>query len=120
MQMFVNGLRLKIKQLIDTADGGSSNFLTTISIKKIIEAITTNEHLELYDRYSSKSKGFIDLKLKITKIRIEDTIATEVEKKLKTMNIGTQQVAQIQPVQNVNCEICAGPHLTVYYVPTAQ
>lgn len=36
------------------------------------------------------------------------------------MNIGTQQVAQIQPTQNVNCEICGGPHLTVYCVTTVK
>lgn len=39
IQMFANGLRLKTKQLIDTAVGGSSNFSTATSIKKIIEAI---------------------------------------------------------------------------------
>lgn len=65
MQMFVNGLRLKIKPLIDTIVGGSSNFTTATSIKKIIEAITANEHLELYDRWTSKPGKIIDLKLDI-------------------------------------------------------
>src|SRR3954468_11884809 len=50
MQMFVNGLRFKTKQLIDTAAGGSTNFTTASGIIKIIEAIAANEHLELYDR----------------------------------------------------------------------
>ncbi|XP_050915854.1 uncharacterized protein LOC127130947 [Lathyrus oleraceus] len=86
--MFANGLRLKTKQLIDTTTGSSSNFSTATSIKKIIEAIAENEHLELYDRCSSKSKRVIDLKLETNKIRIEDTVAAEVEKKLKAMNIG--------------------------------
>ena len=63
MQMFVNCLRIKTKQLIDTADGGSSNFSTATGVKKIIEAIATNEHLELYDRVSSKFEGVVDLKL---------------------------------------------------------
>lgn len=63
MQMFVNGLILQTKQLIDTTFGGSSNFTTTTSIKKIIKAITTNEHLELYDRCTSKQEGVIDLKM---------------------------------------------------------
>lgn len=36
MQMFVNGLMLKTKQMIDTVGGGSTNFTTTIDIKKII------------------------------------------------------------------------------------
>lgn len=49
MQMFVNDLRLKTKQLIDTAAGGSANFTTTTGIKMIIEAIAANEHLLLYD-----------------------------------------------------------------------
>src|SRR4051812_14484179 len=39
MQNFVKGLKLKTKQLIDTAAGGSTNFSTATSIKKIIEAI---------------------------------------------------------------------------------
>jgi hypothetical protein len=93
MQMFVNGLKIKTKQLIDIAAGGSTNFSTAIGIKKIIEAIAANEHMELYDRCQSKLEGVIDLKLETNKIRIKDTIAAEVEKKMKAMNIGTQQVA---------------------------
>jgi hypothetical protein len=91
--MFVNGLKIKTKQLIDTAVGGSTNFSTATGIKNIIEAIAANEHLELYDICVSKLEGVIDLKLETNKIRIEDTIVAEVEKKLNAMNIGTQQVA---------------------------
>jgi hypothetical protein len=69
-----------------------------MGIKKIIEAIAANEHLELYDRCSGKSERVIDLKLETNKIRVEEAVATKVEKKLKAMNIGTQQVAQIQPI----------------------
>lgn len=105
--------------MIDTAVDGSSNFSTATCIKKIIEAIATNENLELYDRCSRKYEGTIDLKLETNKIRVEDTVAAEVEKKLKAMNIGIQHVSQLQPVQNVNCEICVGPHLTAYFVATA-
>lgn len=36
------------------------------------------------------------------------------------MNIGRQQVAQFQPAHNVSCEICGGPHSTVYCVATAK
>lgn len=61
MQMFVNGLKIKTKQLIDTAVGGSTNFSTITCIKKIIEVIVANEHLELYDRCTSKPEGVIDL-----------------------------------------------------------
>ena len=56
MQMFINGLIMKTKQLIDTAVGGSSNFTTATSVK-IIEAIAVNEHLELYDIFVSKVEG---------------------------------------------------------------
>src|SRR4051812_14768465 len=110
MQVFVNGLRMKTKQLIDTAAGGSTNFTTASGIIKIIEAIAANEHLELYDRYANKPEGSIDLKLETSKIRVEDAISAEVEKRLKAMNIGTQQVAQVQQAQPVICEICSGPH----------
>ncbi|XP_050919246.1 uncharacterized protein LOC127136767 [Lathyrus oleraceus] len=95
MQMFVNGLKVKTKQLIDTAAGDSTNFSTTTGIKKIIEAITTNKHMELYDRCQRKPEGVIDLKLETNKIHIEDTIVAEVDKKLKAMNIGTQPKAQV-------------------------
>ncbi|XP_050889190.1 uncharacterized protein LOC127094391 [Lathyrus oleraceus] len=100
----------RFKRLIDTAAGGSTNFSTTTDIKKIIEAIAANEHLELYDRCQSNPEGVIDLKLETNKIRIEDTIAVKVEKKLKAVNIGTQQVAQVQSAPTVYCEICNGPH----------
>jgi hypothetical protein len=60
MQMFVNGLKIKTKQLIDTAAGGSTNFSTTTGIKKIIEVIASYEHMELYDRCQSKLEGVID------------------------------------------------------------
>ncbi|KAI5434229.1 hypothetical protein KIW84_021191 [Lathyrus oleraceus] len=90
MQMFVNGLKIKTKQLIDTAVGGSTNFSTATGIKKIIEVIAANEHMELYDRCQSKLVGVIDLKLETNKIRIEDTIAAEVDKKLKQLASSSQ------------------------------
>src|SRR3954465_7457696 len=120
MQVFVNGLRMKTKQLIDTAAGGSTNFTTASGIIKIIEAIAANEHLELYDRCASKPEGIIDLKLETSKIRVEDAVAAEVEKRLKAINIGTQQVAQVQQAQPVSCEICNGPHQTVYCFATPK
>src|ERR1043165_6729638 len=110
MQMFVNGLRIKTKQLIDTAAGGSSNFSTATGIKKIIEAIAANEHLELYYRVARKPEGVIDLKLEVNKqLKVEEAIAAGVEKKLKVMNMGTEQVSH---VKNVVCDICSGPHMT--------
>ena len=39
----------------------------------------------------------IDLKWQVNKqLKIEEAIVAEVEKKLKVMNMGTQQVAQVQ------------------------
>ncbi|XP_050896643.1 uncharacterized protein LOC127103424 [Lathyrus oleraceus] len=76
-------------------DYGGANASSAIDIKKIIEAIGANEHLELYDRCMSKPEGVIDLKLETNKIRLEDIVAAEVEKKLKAMNISTQQMGQI-------------------------
>lgn len=105
MQMFVNRLRLKTKQLIDTTAGGSSNFTTTIGIKKIIEAIVENEYLELYDRSTSKPKGVFDLKLATHAIKLEDWVAAEVEKRLKAINVGIQQVAQVQQTTVIICEL---------------
>ncbi|XP_050919417.1 uncharacterized protein LOC127136955 [Lathyrus oleraceus] len=93
---FVNGLRMKTKQLIDTAAGGSTNFRTATGIKKIIEAIAANEHLELYDRSVSQPEGIIDLKLASQVVKMEDQIAAEVERRLKKMAIDTQTVAQQQ------------------------
>lgn len=49
MQMFVNVLKLKTKQLIDIVVDGSSNFTKPTRIKKIIKTKYPNEHLELYD-----------------------------------------------------------------------
>lgn len=36
------------------------------------------------------------------------------------MNIGTQTVAQVQPVQVVYCGICGGPHFSMHCVATAK
>ena len=121
MQTFVNGLRIKTKQLIDTTTGGSSNFSTATGVKKIIEAIAANEHLELYDRVASKSEGVIDLKLEPNRqLKIEETIVVEVDKKLKALNLGTHQVAQVQQAQNVVCEICSGPYNTMHCLASPQ
>src|SRR3954471_21271793 len=120
MQNFMNGLKMKTKQLIDTAAGGSSNFTTATGIKKIIEAIAANEHLELYDRSVSQPEGMIDLKLANQVVKMEDQIAAEVERRLKKMTVETQTVAQVQPAQTVSCEICSGPHQTVYCFATPQ
>ncbi|XP_058764184.1 uncharacterized protein LOC131637603 [Vicia villosa] len=106
------------KQLIDTATGGSTNFSTATGIKKIIEAIAANEHLELYDRTVSQPEGKIDLKLANQVVNMEDQIKAEVERRLKGMNLGTQTVAQVQPAQAMVCEICAGPHFAIHCVAT--
>ena len=90
-------------------------------MKKIIEAIAANEHMELYERVVSKPEGVINLKLEINKkLKIEEAIVAEVEKKMKAMNMGTQQVAQVQQVQKVACEICSGPHNTVQCLAMSQ
>ncbi|XP_050897999.1 uncharacterized protein LOC127104902 [Lathyrus oleraceus] len=112
IQMFVNGLRIQTRQILDSAAGGSANFSTAIGMKKIIEAIASNEHLDLYDRVSSKT-ALIDLKLETNKqVKIEDDVAAEVEKRLKALNINAQKVAQVQQTPNDACEICNGPHNT--------
>src|SRR3954471_11855717 len=123
MQNFVNGLKLKTKQLIDTAAGGSTNFKTATEIKKIIDAIAANEHLELYDRSVNQPEGLVDLKLSNQVVKMEDQIAAEVERRLKQMALEKQTVAQVQPAQPsqaVNCEICGGPHFAMHCVVTAQ
>ena len=67
---------MKTKQLIHTVADGSSNFTTITSVKKIIEAIAANEHLELYDKVVSKPEGVIDQKLEINKqSEVEEAIA---------------------------------------------
>ncbi|XP_058766402.1 uncharacterized protein LOC131639996 [Vicia villosa] len=120
---FGNGLKLKTKQLIDTAAGGSTNFKTATEIKKIIDAIAANEHLELYDRNVNQPEGLVDLKLSNQVVKMEDQIAAEVERRLKQMALEKQTVAQVQPVQptqTVNCHICGGPHFSMHCVATAQ
>ena len=120
MQMFVNGLRIQTRQILDSAAGGSANFATATGMKKIIEVIASNEHLELYDRVSSKS-AVIDLKLETNKqVKIEEAVAAEVEKRLKALNIGAQKVAQVQQAPSEVCDICNGPHNTVHCFATPQ
>ncbi|XP_058775235.1 uncharacterized protein LOC131649491 [Vicia villosa] len=121
MQMFVNGLRLKTRKILDSAAGGSFNFATATGMKKIIEVIAANEHLELYDSVTSKPEGVIDLKLEANKqVKIEEPVVIEVEKRLKALNIGTQKVAQVQQTPSAICEICNGPHKTVHCLATPQ
>jgi hypothetical protein len=50
IHMFVNGLKIKTKQLIDTAASGSKKISIATGIKKIIDDIVANEHMELCDR----------------------------------------------------------------------
>src|SRR3954466_1374872 len=120
MQTFVNGLRVKTKQLIDTAAGGSTNFSTATGVKRIIEAIAANENIELYDRAMSQPKGKIDLKLTDQVVKMEEQIAAEVERRLKKMNIDEQKVAQVEPTTSVVCEICSGPHFAMHCVATQE
>src|SRR3954467_3162598 len=120
MQNFMNGLKMKTKQLIDTAAGGSSNFTTATGIKRIIEAIAANEHIELYDRAMSQPEGKIDLKFADQVVKMEDQIAAEVERRLKKMNLSEQKVAQIEPAASVVCEICSGPHFAMHCVATQE
>lgn len=86
---------MKTKQLINIVVSGSTNFITTSGIKKIIKAITVNEHLELYDRYTRNLKGIIDLKLETQNIKLENQIGVVVERILKATNMETLQVAQV-------------------------
>lgn len=98
-----------------TAISGSESIIATIGIKKTIEVITTNEHLELYDWCTSNPEGVINPKLTTQNINLEDQVAIEVERRLKSLNIGTQHVAQVQQAQLVRFEFCRGPHFSMYY-----
>ncbi|XP_058756799.1 uncharacterized protein LOC131630022 [Vicia villosa] len=119
MQMFINGLRLKTRQILDSAAGGSSNFAIASGMKKIIEAVAANEHLELYDRVANKPEGVVDFNMETNKhVKIEEKVATEVEKRLKALNIGVQKVAHVQQTPSEACEICNGPHITVQCLAT--
>src|SRR3954469_17912320 len=89
-------------------------FLIPVAVVKL------DEHLELYDRSVSHPEGMIDLKLANQVVKMEDQIAAEVERRLKKMTVETQTVAQVQPAQTVSCEICNGPHQTVYCFATPQ
>ncbi|XP_058770905.1 uncharacterized protein LOC131644427 [Vicia villosa] len=81
--------------------GGSTNFKTATEIKKIIDAIAANEHLELYDRSVNQPEGLIDLKLSNQVVKMEDQIVAEVERRLKQMALEKQTVAQVQPAQPI-------------------
>lgn len=69
--MFCNGLRLKTRQLIGIVVNGLTNFTTVIDIKKIIEVVVSNQYLELYDKYTSKPKGLIYIKLATQNIKLK-------------------------------------------------
>lgn len=58
----------------------------------------------------------IDLKLTTHVIKLEDLVKVEVKKRLKVLNVGTQQVAQVQQATAVICEFCGGPHFSMYCV----
>ena len=68
----------------------------------------------------SKPEGVIDLKLSNQVLKMEYRIVVEVERRIKAMNIGTQTVSQVQPVQAINYEICGGPHFFMHCVTTTQ
>ena len=57
----------------------------------------------------------IDLKLEVNKkLKIEEAIVAEVEKKLKAMNMSTQQVAQFQQAHKAGEEILSEPYMTIH------
>lgn len=51
---------------------------------------------------------------------MEDQVVTEVERILKAMTVSTQQVAKVQPIKAVSCEICGGPHFVMYCMAHVQ
>lgn len=60
------------------------------------------------------------MKLATQSIKMEDQVFVQVERKLKAMNIGIQQVAKFQPIQVISCEIYGGPHFAMYCVAPTQ
>ncbi|XP_050895576.1 uncharacterized protein LOC127102218 [Lathyrus oleraceus] len=57
---------------------------------------------------TSKTKGVIDLKLEVSKIRLEDIVAAEVEKKLKAMNIENRNNYKNNTASIKNLEVQLG------------
>lgn len=56
----------------------------------------------------------IDLKMATHSINLEDQVAAKVEKRLKELNVGTHQVAQVQQATAISCEFCGGPYFSMY------
>lgn len=83
MQMFLNGRKLKTKQLIDTVIGGSTNFTTTSGIKKIIEVIVAKEHLVLYDWSVGKLEGVVDFKLSNQAVKMKIKLLLKLREGLR-------------------------------------
>lgn len=101
--MFFNDLQLQTNQLISIVVGGSTNFTIINIIKRITKGITANEHVELYERSTSKLEGVIDQKLETQSINLEDHIAVEVDRILKALNWITLKVTQVQQMQSAGC-----------------
>lgn len=76
--------------------------------------------MELYDRSVNYLEGIIDLKLVNQVVKMKDHIAAKMERRLNVINVGAQTVAQVQPIQDIGCEICGGPHFPMHYGATAQ
>ncbi|KAK2436917.1 hypothetical protein QL285_021877 [Trifolium repens] len=102
MQIFIRGLRMQSRMLIDASAGGTIKNKNEDEVRQLVENMCLNEYRSKSER-DPKKKGMIE-------VSTHTALLAQIEllnKQLAAKSISEPNVSQ---VQDVRCDFCQGPH----------
>ncbi|KAK2410681.1 hypothetical protein QL285_046032 [Trifolium repens] len=102
MQIFIRGLRMQSRMLIDASAGGTIKNKNEDEVRQLVENMCLNEYRSKSER-DPKKKGMIE-------VSTHTTLLAQIELLNKQLAAKSISEANVSQVQDVRCDFCQGPH----------
>ncbi|CAJ2662794.1 unnamed protein product [Trifolium pratense] len=102
MQIFIRGLRMQSRILIDASAGGTIRHKNEDEVRELVENMCMNEYRSKSER-DPKKRGVFD-------VDTNTALLAQIEILNKKLAAKTLAEANVSQVQEVRCDFCHGPH----------
>jgi len=124
LNIFIDGLRPQLKQLLDASVGRKIKLKTHEEAMELIENMATSDHAILRDRTHIQTKSsLLELSSQDAFLAQNKLMSKQLEALTKTLSKLPTQLSASQPspssiLQVAGCAICGGAHESGCYIPT--
>jgi len=126
LNIFIDGLRPKSKQLLDASAGGKIKFKTPEEAMDLIENMAASDHTILHDRvHIPTKKSLLELSSQDALLAQNKLLSKKLEYLTETLSKLPTQLHASQPLplsilQVTGCTLCGGAHRSGLCIPTEE